>query len=79
MSREVHVRFSPAIRTGGQDASARTGGEIDERSRPATPWHVYYWRDRNLRFHRYDQLDPSPRVQDLLNELDRDPTAIFWG
>jgi hypothetical protein len=38
-----------------------------------------YWRDRNLRFHRYDQLPPSPSIIDLLTEIDRDPTAIFWG
>ncbi len=38
-----------------------------------------YWRDRNLRFHRYDQLAPTRRVDDVLDEIDRDPTAIFWG
>jgi Protein of unknown function (DUF3024) len=38
-----------------------------------------YWRDRNLRFHLYDLLAPSNRVDDLLAELDRDPTCIFWG
>ena len=38
-----------------------------------------YWRDRNLRFHIYDQLAPSRRVEDLLTEIDRDPTCIFWG
>jgi hypothetical protein len=38
-----------------------------------------YWRDRNLRFHRYDQLQPSPGINDLLTEIDRDPIAIFWG
>jgi hypothetical protein len=38
-----------------------------------------YWRDRNLRFHRYDQLPPSPSIGDLLTEIERDPTAIFWG
>ena len=38
-----------------------------------------YWRDRNQRFHRYDLLPPSNRVEDLLAELDRDPTCIFWG
>lgn len=37
------------------------------------------WRDRNLRFHRYDQMAPSHQVEDLLAELDRDPTRIFWG
>jgi len=38
-----------------------------------------YWRDRNLQFHIYDLLEPSNRVDDLLNEIDRDPTCIFWG
>jgi hypothetical protein len=38
-----------------------------------------YWRDRNLRFHVYDLLAPSNRIDDLLNEIDRDPTCIFWG
>jgi hypothetical protein len=45
----------------------------------ATRSWTLYWRDRNLRFHIYDRLAPSPRVDDLLNEIDRDPTAIFWG
>jgi Protein of unknown function (DUF3024) len=30
-----------------------------------------YWRDRNLRFHIYDLLAPSSRVDDLLAEIDR--------
>jgi hypothetical protein len=38
-----------------------------------------YWRDRNLRFHRYDRIQPSPTVGDLLDEIDKDPTGIFWG
>jgi hypothetical protein len=38
-----------------------------------------YWRDRNLRFHLYDLVAPSSRVNDLLAEVDRDPTSIFWG
>lgn len=38
-----------------------------------------FWRDRNGRFHRYEHLPPSGRVSDLLDELDRDPTRIFWG
>lgn len=37
------------------------------------------WRDRNLRFHTYDRIPPSPHVDELLAELDRDPTHIFWG
>jgi Protein of unknown function (DUF3024) len=38
-----------------------------------------YWRDRNLRWHRYDFLRPSPSLSDLLAEVQRDPTATFWG
>lgn len=41
-------------------------------------WSLY-WRDRNLEFHKYDLLEPSPNVDDLLRELEQDPTAIFWG
>jgi hypothetical protein len=38
-----------------------------------------YWRDRHLRFHIYDRLAPSRRIEELLTEIDRDPTCIFWG
>jgi hypothetical protein len=38
-----------------------------------------YWRDRQLRFHVYDLLASSNRVDDLLTEIDRDPACIFWG
>lgn len=41
-------------------------------------WTLYRC-DRNLRFHAYDQLPPSTHVEALLAEVDRDPTAIFWG
>jgi hypothetical protein len=38
-----------------------------------------YWRDRNLRFHRYDRIEPAVNVSKLIDEIDRDPTGIFWG
>jgi hypothetical protein len=41
-------------------------------------WSLY-WRDRNLRFHAYDLVAPTASIAELLDELDRDPTAIFWG
>ena len=41
-------------------------------------WSLY-WRDRNLKFHEYDLADPTSDIQDLLDEIDRDPTSIFWG
>ncbi|MGH3095825.1 MAG: DUF3024 domain-containing protein [Streptosporangiales bacterium] len=30
-------------------------------------------------FHKYDLTKPSARIDDLLAEVDRDPTGIFWG
>lgn len=41
-------------------------------------WSLY-WRDRNLRFHLYEHVPASSNVADLLAEVDRDPTSIFWG
>ena len=41
-------------------------------------WSLF-WRDRNLRFHAYDLAAPTASIEELLAELDRDPTAIFWG
>ncbi|MGW5188956.1 DUF3024 domain-containing protein [Kribbella sp. NPDC004138] len=38
-----------------------------------------YWADQHQRFHTYDQVGPSQSVNDLLTEIDRDPTNIFWG
>ncbi|MCX0269183.1 DUF3024 domain-containing protein [Nocardia zapadnayensis] len=36
-------------------------------------------RDRHLKFHRYRFLEPSPRVQDLLDHIDNSGDPIFWG
>lgn len=41
-------------------------------------WSLY-WPDQHSRFHRYEPTPPSTRVADLLAEIDRDPTCIFWG
>ena len=41
-------------------------------------WSLY-WRDRNLNFHEYDLVAPTPHIDDLIAEVKRDPTAIFWG
>ncbi len=40
-------------------------------------WTLYY-ADRNSRWHRYDLIDPGT-VDQLLEEIDNDPTGIFWG
>jgi hypothetical protein len=34
---------------------------------------------RNLKYHRYQPLDPSPQIQDLLDYLDSGTDPIFWG
>jgi hypothetical protein len=47
-------------------------------AKAAQVW-MLYWRDRNFRFHIYDRLPPSRHIDDLLAEIDRDPTGIFWG
>ena len=47
-------------------------------TKASATWTLY-WRDRNLRFHRYDRIEPSANVSTLIDEIDRDPTGIFWG
>ena len=37
------------------------------------------WRDRNQRWHHYDLVEPTADVTALINEIERDPTGIFWG
>jgi Protein of unknown function (DUF3024) len=46
---------------------------------PAHGVWMLYWRDSNLRWHRYDRVGPSPNVDPLLAEIEADPTMIFWG
>ncbi|TCC32045.1 DUF3024 domain-containing protein [Kribbella speibonae] len=38
-----------------------------------------YWADQHQRFHTYNRISPSQRIEDLLTEIERDPTNIFWG
>ena len=40
---------------------------------------MLYWRDRDLHWHLYDRIGPSPHVDPLLAEIEADPTSIFWG
>lgn len=47
-------------------------------TKSAGVWSLY-WRDRNLRFHAYDLVSPAASIEELLAEVDRDPTAIFSG
>jgi len=47
-------------------------------SQTTKQWSLY-WRDRNLKFHRYDNTPPTTDIRILLDEIDNDPTRIFWG
>lgn len=41
-------------------------------------WSLY-WRDRNQRWHPYEDHAGSKNIKRLLAEVDEDPTGIFWG
>lgn len=41
-------------------------------------WQLY-WRDRNLKFHKYDQAPPTPAVQELLDHITGSKNPIFFG
>lgn len=41
-------------------------------------WTLYSL-DRNGRLHLYSRLRPTPKIDELLGELDRDPSGVFWG
>jgi hypothetical protein len=47
-------------------------------TRSTRVWTLY-WSDRNLKFQRDDGVEPTPTIEELLDEIDADPTAIFWG
>ena len=36
-----------------------------------------FWVDRNCKFHRYEWVDPTRHVGELLADIDADPTCIF--
>lgn len=41
-------------------------------------WALYY-ADRSSRWHLYDDVDSPERLEDLIADVDADPTGIFWG
>ncbi len=38
-----------------------------------------YWPDGNLKWHKYNTVQPSANLGKLLQEVDNDPTRIFFG
>lgn len=49
------------------------------RYNPADHHWQLYCADRNSRWHYYDMVEPTPQLSQLLDEIDEDPTGIFWG
>jgi len=41
-------------------------------------WRLY-WPGSDERWHEYPELPWARTVDELLREIDRDPTALFWG
>lgn len=43
----------------------------------------HHWRlycaDRNSRWHYHDMVEPTQTLDELIAEIDDDPTGIFWG
>ena len=46
---------------------------------PRTSMWTLYCADRNSKWNDYFDLMPSKNFEDLLLEVDKDPTGIFWG
>lgn len=38
-----------------------------------------YCSDRNDKWHKYPGIEPTRNIDELLSEIDKDPTGIFWG
>ena len=47
----------------------------DEKS---NQWSLF-WPDRNSRWHEYYDCDSSHDIDDLIREVDEDPSCVFWG
>jgi DUF3024 family protein len=41
-------------------------------------WRLYC-QHRDQRWHSYQALPAAPSLKELLDEVDADPTGIFWG
>jgi hypothetical protein len=41
-------------------------------------WTLYWWRHTG-KWYKYEEIKPQNDLQKLVDEVDKDPTAIFWG
>jgi len=73
-SSSVERRGGPRLAPSGREARvARLSWSVSRRE-----WTLF-WRDRDHRWHRYKYTAPTTEIARLLEEIDRDPTGIFWG
>ena len=79
---EIHGRSLTLIedRPYFQDPSQWTHSPVAQfRHDEETKRWTLYCCDRNSKWHRYMDLDSTTDLEDLIKEVDRDPTGIFWG
>jgi len=38
-----------------------------------------YCADRNDKWHEYMDMEPTKNIEEILKEINEDPTGIFWG
>jgi hypothetical protein len=38
-----------------------------------------YCRDRNQKWHKYSEIKPTVNIKEIINEINKDSTGIFWG
>ena len=63
-----------------QDPSQWTKMPIAQfRYNPETGEWMLYWKDRDEKWNEYWDFEPSKDLDDLIREVDEDPTHIFWG
>lgn len=63
-----------------QDNSIWTDMKIAQiRFRNEDKSYTLYCLDRNERYHLYELINSSKDLNELLKEIDDDPTGIFWG
>lgn len=41
-------------------------------------WALYWWRHTG-KWYKYEEIKPQKNLQDLVDEVDKDSTSIFWG
>ena len=46
---------------------------------PGTAIWTLYWADRNSRWREDFESNPSSKLDDLLADVEEDPTGVYWG